>query len=382
MLALALILVAGIVHPTAAGGLTLRAEDERKAAPADAQKDPDGPEALMGRAQIVVAKGLRYLASQQQNNGSFHFNVEAMHEVPIAITALAALAFMANGSSPERGPYAIQVDRAIKWLIDHCALTGPDALEIGEFRAENDSMSRMHGHGYATLALAEAYGMFGTSGDPARLKDRERLKRCLVAAIRYSEKAQTPSGGWGYELRTAMHEGSVTVTQLQGLRAAHEAGVHVNKHVIDAAVQYLRDCQNLDSNHPDYGGFRYMKNNPKVTFALTAAAVSALNATGDYDSAAIDRGIDYMSKKDPELLGVLDEVYREYARLYAGQALYQYRNPDRFWKRWYRDVVDLLTAQQQEEGWFPEQNFGPVYATAMNCLTLAIPFGYLPIFQR
>lgn len=382
-LALGVLIAVGALVALGPGGRAGHLTDD-KASPA-AQSDPDGHDALLARAQRIVEKGLRYLAEHQQSNGTFDIGPETTHQVPIALTALGALAFMANGSSPEHGPYAVQVDRAIKWLIDHCVFSQEQGQEIGEFRVENDAMSRMHGHGYATLALAEAYGMFGLGEESMHKQERARLKRCLEAAIRYSELAQTPFGGWGYELHTTFHEGSVTVTQLQGLRAAHEAGIHVNKKAIDSAVQYLRECQNLDQGSPDYGGFRYMKNNPKVTFALTAAAISALNATGDYDSQPIDRGLEYMSKKDPELIGVIDEMYREYARFYAGQALYQARDTSRFWKRWYRDVIELLSQQQQlkgESGFFNEPMFGPVYATAMNCLTLSIPFGYLPIFQR
>lgn len=366
-----------------AGGLPVARDEGDTTAKRSSKSNLDSPASLMASAQVVVDRGLNYLASMQKLDGSFSFPGEATHQVPIAITALGALAFMARGNSAEHGQYHVQVERAIKWLLDHCALTGTEDAELGEFRAESDAMSRMHGQGYAVLALAQAYGMFAIAGDPPPVKDRSRLKRCLLAAIRYCEKAQTPSGGWGYELRTAMHEGSVTVTQLQGLRAAKDAGLHVSIKVIDDAVQYVRDCQKLDdATHSDYGGFRYMKNNPKITLALTAAAVSTLNATGDYDSNAIEKGIEFMQRKDPDMLGTIDEIYREYLRFYTGQALYQYRDPNVFWNRWYPDLVDLLSKQQLEDGSFKEAMFGPVYATAMNCLTLSIPFGYLPIFQR
>jgi prenyltransferase beta subunit len=341
------------------------------------------PAVLMARAQSIVDRGLSYLANQQKFDGSFDSSDLAMHQVPVAVTALAALAFMARGNTAEHGQYAIHVDRSIKWLLDHCALSGEGDKEEGEFRAESDAMSRMHGQGYAVLALAQAYGMFAIGGDPAPVRDRERMKRCLEAAIRYCEAAQTQSGGWGYDRQTAMHEGSVTVTQLQGLRAARDAGLHVNTKIIDMAVEYVRRCQKLDDNgHPEFGGFRYMLNNPKITLALTAAAVSTLNATGDYDSNAIEKGIEYMQRKDPDMLGRSDEMYREYLYFYAGQALYQYRDPNMFWNRWYPNLIDVLGKLQLEDGSFREPMFGSAYATAMNCLTLSIPFGYLPIFQR
>jgi hypothetical protein len=63
-------------------------------------------------------------------------------------------------------------------------------------------VSRMHGHGFATLALAEAYGMAPRN---------ERLKQALTAAVGVIERSQSPEGGWYYFPHPVNHEGSVTV---------------------------------------------------------------------------------------------------------------------------------------------------------------------------
>jgi hypothetical protein len=41
----------------------------------------------------------------------------------------------------------------------------------------------------------------------------------------------------------------------------------------------------------------------------------------------------------------------------------------------------VLGAQRDDGSW-GDARFGDVYATAMNCLVLAVPEGLLPIFQR
>lgn len=41
----------------------------------------------------------------------------------------------------------------------------------------------------------------------------------------------------------------------------------------------------------------------------------------------------------------------------------------------------MLTSQREDGSWHDDR-FGDVYATATNCLVLALPEGLLPIFQR
>src|SRR6185436_5976350 len=120
-------------------------------------------------AQFVDA-GLEFLAKQQNDDRSFSVvKGEDVIQAPLAVTALTALAFMANGSTLGRGKYQRQVRSAIEYLLDHqtdYAIAGPPAgpivddqeLKPGYFKVVSDTQSRTHGHGYATLAIAEAYG--------------------------------------------------------------------------------------------------------------------------------------------------------------------------------------------------------------------------------
>jgi hypothetical protein len=243
------------------------------------------------------------------------------------------------------------------------------------------SASQTHEHGYATWALAMAYGMsFGSENE----LQRARIKSLLQGAVHAIERSQSPNGGWMYTLEaSSYHEGSVTVTLLQGLRAAKEAGVRVDSGVIQRAVNYLGRLQESE-NGSQQGGFRYREGaGEKVSFALTAASISSLNQTGDYDSKKIDLGIVYMRAKDPltSITSKGSSTWPWYERLYATQAYFQYRELRHF-RLWYPRLVEATANEQRPDGSFSDGSFGDVYATATAALTLAVPFGYLPTFQR
>jgi hypothetical protein len=335
------------------------------------QTEPGGIDSdLFEKVHEMVSKGHSYLASLQNPDGSFSIDPDDLSvNAPIAVTALTCLSFMAGGTTPERGKYKKQLRDGLSYLCKACS-------ERGEFVDDRDSTSRMHGQGFAILALSEAYGMYGISD---RSVDRRRLEEVLKKSVDLVSEIQTEVGGWNYEAKkTSEHEGSITICIVQGLRAARNSGIHVDREVIDKAVAYVRKSQKKSD-----GSFRYRLNEDRSSYPLTAAAVATLNATGVYDSEAIDLAMDYMLKKDPVLNHVshFRDQYPQYARFYAAQAYYQYRDRSRF-DRWFPDLVEQLPMMQRVDGSFPNPQFGPVYATAMTTLTLQIAFGYLPVFQR
>src|SRR5207302_2056286 len=124
-----------------------------------------------------------------------------------------------------RGPYAEQVHQAIEFLANK-ALTPDEKLPGFIGYIHGDEGSRMHGHGYATLALATACGNLGPrradairaeidAGLPPRdLPFSDKVRWALEKAVRLTESAQDPDqGGWMYDPYPNGHEGSMTVTQ-------------------------------------------------------------------------------------------------------------------------------------------------------------------------
>src|SRR5262249_57590267 len=88
----------------------------------------------------------------------------------------------------------------------------------------------------------EVYGMTGD----------EEVKEKLQKAVRLIQKCQNGEGGWRYMPVPYDADISVTIAQVMALRAARDAGIKVEKDVIDKAIGYVRRCQNPD------GGFSYM----------------------------------------------------------------------------------------------------------------------------
>jgi hypothetical protein len=89
-----------------------------------------------------------------------------------------------------------------------------------------------------------------------------------------------------------------------------------------------------------------------------------------------------MRRKDPLANPAFDERWRWYGRFYATQAYWQYRDLRHF-RNWYPQLVKAAESEQDSrDGRFSDPEFSDVYATAMAALTLGVPFGYLPSFQR
>lgn len=343
-------------------------------APSDRASETARGDRTSEAARAALERGLTYLAVQQalEPDGSFP-STGARLAAPVAVTALAALAYMAGGSSPERGPQGRELAAAIDYLVARTELD-PKAAHTGYIARQGDANSRMHGHGFAALALAQAYGM-----SPKSLRGA-RIARALSAALTRIEVSQAVEGGWYYEPEKGLqHEGSITVCMLQALRAAHNAGLKVEPLTIARALDYLARSQKPD------GSFRYALGQEDSSIALTAAAISTLNATGKYSGTAIDEGYAYLFReiaaREPFDGAGSPPLCVFYERLYLAQALWQ--NADRrVFDEWSRkERASVLTSQRADGAWI-DPKYGDCYATAMNCLFLAVPEGILPIFQR
>ena len=307
----------------------------------------------------------------------------------MAVTALATLAWMAGGDSPERGEHGRELALAIDWIVAHTELD-PRAKHPGYISLAGDPTSRMHGHGLAALALAQAMSLSPKSDRGARI---ERALRAAVACI---ERSQGIEGGWWYQPRKSLeHEGSITVCAVQALRAARNAGFQVDPLTIARALDYLARSQKED------GSFRYALGDERSTLALTAAAVATLNAAGKYEGRPLQEAYDYVFRglaarqswmdrhpdaplEDRRLAEERDARYAwcaYYERLVLAQALWQHPDREAF-ERWTQSETRLVLTSQREDGSWHDGRFGDVYATATNCLVLALPEGLLPIFQR
>src|SRR5687767_71693 len=115
---------------------------------------------MMIPARAAVAKGLKFLQQRQLEDGAFATGGYGRNA---AVVALAGMAWLAEGSTPGRGPYGEEVARAVDYLLEHAEESG--------FISVEGAMSHgpMYEHGFATLFLAEVYGMSPRDDLPEKL---------------------------------------------------------------------------------------------------------------------------------------------------------------------------------------------------------------------
>jgi len=363
----------------------------------------------------AIERAQTWIANAQQPGG--HWGEE--DGTKVADTALSTLALMAGGntvgagrvirsSSAEsrvegppqlRGPHARAVLDGIRYLARKAWEDVPGRVPG---YIQDDTTSKMHGHGFATLALAQASGNLGGSDvtdirnwlkggagrDASQLSLADQVRWALARAVRVIERAQDPdSGGWLYDPIPNGHEGSMTVTQIHALRAARDVGIAVSDVTLRKAYDYVRDSQNLH-NRELYGGFAYQKTNKqRVSYQLTAAALSTFFGLGRYgdekgDAKIIKDGMAFLDRKFEKTLHEGQWFY--YGVFYGAQAIYQEHDQRRLREQWPRLRARVIRQAQTDGSFDPVGGDGRSreYCTAMGCLTLQVPLETLPIFQR
>lgn len=333
-----------------------------------------------------IERGLKYLDRTQRNDGSW-LNSGRYGNYPVAMTSLAGLAFLAGGSTPESGPYARNVARAMNYVLNAAESNrqkgNPKVLITGGPGTQEGRS--MYGHGFGMLFLAQCYGM---EGDKTSQR-AERLRAVLDGAILLTVDSQSDlgpgakhAGGWIYTPDGKSDEGSVTVTQLQALRAARNAGIKVPRKTIDRAVLYLKHCQNQD------GGICYSsRSRGSSRPALSAAGIACFYSAGLYDRKTGGGGVEAeMVEKLVQYCKKNIQVNRNtgghyfYTHFYYAQAMYQRGGKD--WEEYYPQMRDRLAELQMPDGNWNGDYVGPVYGTALGLVILQLPYGYLPITQR
>jgi len=306
-------------------------------------------------------KGLHFLAATQAEEGDWPTGSESGP----GVTGLGLMAFLASGEDPNFGVYSSNVRRALRSLI----------------RNQDDSTgilgTSMYHHGFATLALAEAYGAVddralweGTA--PARKTVGAALELAVRAALTSQKK--NPAGAWRYSPDATDADTSVSGAVLVGLLAARNAGIEVPDEAIDRAVAYFRSMTTASGQvgyAGHFGGF-----DESLARISIGALVTALAKRRDLPEHQAT--VDYLSLH-LEQMGSGNEQYAEYTRYYQAQALFQ--GNVEVWEKWNKLLLRQLKAAQQPDGSFPSP-FGPSVGTSMSLLAVALNYRFLPIYER
>jgi hypothetical protein len=318
--------------------------------------DPQRAAAQLVKPQTraAVDRGLAWLAARQGEDGAFGGTGYSRN---VAVVSLAGMAFLAGGHTPGRGEYGEHINRCIRYVQ---AASDESGFICNPAFA---SHGPMYDHGFATLFLAEVYGMSHDADI------RERLAR----AVRLIVTTQNAEGGWRYQPKAFEADISVTVCQVMALRAARNTGIHVPSETIDRCIEYVKRCQNPD------GGFMYMLTGGPSRFPRSAAGIVALYSAGVYKAEEIRKGLEYLEQHLPSGDNFGRDTHAMYGQYYGVQAMWQAGGDH--WQKWFPAIQDVMLKQQQEDGSWMDQ-ICPEYGTAMACIILQMPNNALPIFQR
>jgi len=323
--------------------------------------------------EAAVARGLRWLANHQNDDGSW--SIDRFNRSPgctctrnagihsdAAGTSLALLPFLGAGQTHLVGRYQANVARGLGWLIKH-------QKSDGDLRADSQGNSGMYAHGQAAIVLCEAFYMTGD----------EELRAPAQKAIDFIAEAQHVAGGWRYRPGEA-GDTSVVGWQLMALQSARAANLSVSPSTLELASQYLDSVSHHDGSRYSYQRGR----NPD--HVMTAEALLCRMYLGwTLDDAGLQAGLDYLV--DGHLP---DQAPRNiYYWYYGTQAMHHAGGPR--WDRWNRQMREILVDRQQRRGheagsWDPEHQHdksgGRLYATALAVCTLEVYYRHLPLFRQ
>ena len=348
----------------------------------------EGEWEISRESERALERGLQWLEANQGPEGNWGSN-------DLGLVALGALAFMAAGHAPGRGPHGETVRRALDYVVNRARPSG--LLNIG------NSQRDMYNHGLATFVLGQAHGTTTT-------RDR-RLNQVLDKALRLIANTQCSDGGWDYQAQQGStgHDLSLVVMQAKALRSAVDSGLDVRSDVIALALRNVRQHyapRTGRRNAPESemrmapGQFTYSKGGGGASPAMAAAGVVCLQEFGQYDDWRIAKNMDVIKDAVDQLPAPRADgrmPFDAYTLYYVGQALYQVGGDQ--WREQYPKLRDYLIESQllapndtgshglwrdvgaRGGGHVPGKP-GELFGTSVACLILAIPNRYLPILQE
>ena len=327
---------------------------------------PDGLDAS-------VARGTDHLARLQNPDGSF-----GAGEFKVAVSGLSVMAFLACGHTPGAGRYGLVVRGGVDFLLSQ---SQPD----GYYGKSHDK--GMYDQGIVTLALAEAYGV---EPDEAR---RRRLHAELTKAVKVIldaqavEKPEQHAGGWRYRRDARDSDLSLSGWNALALRAARDAGIDVPKEAVQKAVGFVLRCYNAADKAFSYQPGGAGQVGPT---GIGLLGLYLLDGAGTGGRGGAGGGAGAVAR--PELAAAANYLathpvndatpFQYYAMYYVTQAAHHAGGET--WEAAFKAASTRLLTTQAKDGSWPKsaQEPGDAYATSMAVLTLTVPYGLLPVYQR
>ncbi|MEO2036503.1 MAG: prenyltransferase/squalene oxidase repeat-containing protein [Planctomycetaceae bacterium] len=289
-----------------------------KTSPQTTNPPPTIPAKSDAERQVAIALGLKWLADQQQPNGSWSYATVpngGTNKSGVAATAMGLLCFLRAGHTTKQGAYKANVTKGLQFL-------GTRMKSNGDLR---DPGSNLYVQGLATLALCECY---------ARTKDR-RVKQAAQAAIQFVVYCQDPKGGgWRYQPKQT-GDTSVTGWHVSALRIASRASIPVPSHTIRGAAFFLDSVSNEDGS-----GYGYTRPGDKLTTSAIGLYCRLVLGTKP-TVPGIKKGIDTLASTGPSRNNIYHNYYASLAIRNSGSA---------HWGNWYKSINTQLLPAQSTDG--------------------------------
>lgn len=232
----------------------------------------------------------------------------------------------------------------------------------------------MYNHGFAMLALAEAYGAVddSTLWQGSVAAQQRTLGEALELAVRASVTSQKKNryGGWRYGPDATDADTSVSGAMMVGLLAARNAGIEVPDEAIDRGVAYFKSMTSPAGQvaYAGIGGFD--DSVARISIGTLVYAVARRKDMPEFKAT-----LSSLTNRLEQTSG----NYLRYAQYYQAQALFQ--GDVEAWEKWNKQLVRELKAAQEEDGSFSGQ-YGKTVETSLSLLAMALNFRFLPIYER
>lgn len=346
----------------------------------------EGNEGVDLQTKQIFERGLAFLAETQKSDGTWTgklvvggYGKSADPQGAGATngeTALCLMCFLASGEDPNFGRYSRNIRKAVRALL----LT--QNLKSG-YIGKN-----MYEHGFAMLALSEAYGVVDESriSFPEGTPKKPTIARALELAVGCAMAGQknNPYKAWTYGPENQRNnEGtradtSVSGAVLMGLLGVRNAGIKIPDKVIDDALDYFR-TMTVDGQTGYAQSMQWAT--PETRSAISALVMTIGKRTHWEEFQKIPRFI-------TQDLRYVDQQHPFYSRYYTAQALFQVDMDA--WRKWHLNQRELVSEMQNENGSIiPKTKIGftstyqtPTYTTAFSLLALALEYRTLPIYER
>ncbi len=335
--------------------------ESRSNSPISLGRDLAANESVPREIRAMYESGLQFLQQTQSDDGSWRGG-----EIGPGTTGLAVLALLASGEDPNYGPYTVSIRKALQSI-----------LRAQDVRTGYLGPSMYH-HGFATLALAEAYGSVDESQlfigeDTTRRIAIRSLGESLELAVRCAVTSQkkNPLHAWRYSPDAKDADTSVSGAVLMGLLAARNAGIEVPDSSIDQAIAYFVSM----SSNSGAVGYHSSLEGFGDSMARSSIATLVFCIAKRRDVATFTASLNKISSD----LDSIDTQWPEYTRYYRAQALFQ--GDVATWEKWNRILVRRLKEIQATDGSF-KGSMGVSNDTSMALLALALNFRLLPIYER